>query len=100
MCGLGNPQSFRHTLRQVGVTPVDWVEFEDHHRYRPDELRHVAHQFAARGATAITTTEKDAINLCESCDDMAAPLPIYWLQVAMKIEREDEFLREVERRLG
>ena len=100
MCGLGNPQSFRHTLRQVGVTPVDWVEFEDHHRYRPDELRHVAHQFAARGATAITTTEKDAINLCESCDDMAAPLPIYWLQVSMKIEREDEFLREVERRLG
>ena len=98
ICGLGNPQSFRHTLEQMGVAPVDWVEFEDHHRYRPEELRCVAHQFAARGATAIATTEKDAINLCESSDELATPLTIYWLQAAMKIEREEEFLREIERR--
>jgi tetraacyldisaccharide 4'-kinase len=98
ICGLGNPQSFRLTLEQMGVAPVDWVQFEDHHRYRPQELRCVAHQFAALGATAIATTEKDAINLCESSDDLAAPLTIYWLQAAMKIEREDEFLREIERR--
>ena len=81
------------------MEPVDWVEFEDHHRYRPGELRRVSQQFAAQGATAIATTEKDAINLCEACDDLAAPLEIYWLQVAMKIEREDEFLREIEKRM-
>jgi len=96
MCGLGNPQSFRRTLQQTGVAPVDWIEFPDHHRYRPHELRHVAHQFATHGATAIATTEKDVVNLCDGSDDL--PLPIYWLQVAMKIEREDEFLREIERR--
>jgi tetraacyldisaccharide 4'-kinase len=96
MCGLGNPQSFRRTLEQMGVAPVDWVEFADHHRYRPRELRRVAQHFAARGATAIVTTGKDAINLCESSD---LPLPIYWLRVAMKIDREDEFLSEIERRL-
>jgi len=95
MCGLGNPQSFRRTLEQLGVTPVDWAEFPDHHRYSPTEVRRVAHQFAARGATAIATTEKDAINLC-ACDDL--PLPIYWLQVAIKIERGDALLREIERR--
>ena len=100
LCGLGNPQSFRHTLEQMGMEPVDWVEFEDHHRYRPGELRRVAQQFAAQGATAIATTEKDAVNLCDACDDLAAPLEIYWLQVAMKIEREDEFLREIEKRAG
>jgi tetraacyldisaccharide 4'-kinase len=100
VCGLGNPQAFRHTLEQMGVEPVDWVEFEDHHRYRPRELRRVAQQFAERGATAIATTEKDAVNLCDGCDELAAPLEIYWLQVAMKIEREDEFLREIERRMG
>jgi tetraacyldisaccharide 4'-kinase len=98
MCGLGNPQSFRRTLERMGITPVDWFEFADHHRYRPRELRRLAQRFAARGATAIATTEKDAVNLCEGCDDL--PLPIYWLQVAMKIEREEEFLREIERRCG
>ena len=98
ICGLGNPQSFRRTLEQMGVAPVDWVEFEDHHRYRPTELRRVAHQFAGHGATAIATTEKDAVNLCEGSDHLTAPLAIYWLQVAMKIEREKEFVREIERR--
>jgi tetraacyldisaccharide 4'-kinase len=95
MCGLGNPQSFRRTLEQVGVAPVDWVEFPDHHRYSPSELRRVAQRVTERGATAIATTQKDALNLCESD---GPPLPVYWLQVAMKIEREDEFLREIERR--
>jgi tetraacyldisaccharide 4'-kinase len=94
MCGLGNPQSFRRTLEQVGVTPVDWVEFPDHHRYHPSELRRVAQRFAERGATAIATTEKDAINLCESD---GPPLPVYWLHVSMKIEREEEFVKELER---
>src|SRR5205085_3388333 len=54
-CGLGNPQSFLRTLARLGITPVDWVEFEDHHRYRPYELRRIAQQFRAKGATALVT---------------------------------------------
>ncbi len=99
ICGVGNPQSFRRTLERMGVEPVDWLDFEDHHRYRPNELRRVAQQFRAHGATAMAITEKDAVNLCESADDQVAPLHIYWLQVAMQIDREDEFLSEIERRM-
>ncbi len=96
-CGLGNPQSFRRTLAALGVDPVDWVEFEDHHRYRPHELSRLAAQMGSRGAGALVTTEKDAVNLCEDCHDLVAPLVIYWLQVAMAIDREDEFLSAVQR---
>ena len=99
-CGLGNPQSFLRTLARMGVTPVDWVEFEDHHRYRPHELRRIAQQLRQKGATALVTTEKDAVNLCDGCDQMAAPLKIYWLKVRMKIEGEAELVREIELRLG
>jgi 3-deoxy-D-manno-octulosonic-acid transferase len=98
-CGLGNPQSFRRTLLDLGVNPVDWVEFEDHHRYRPHELQRLAGQMGSRGASALVTTEKDAVNLCQDCDDLVAPLTIYWLKVAMAIEREDEFLAQVLRHL-
>ena len=99
-CGLGNPESFRRTLRAMGIELADWVDFDDHHRYRPGELRRLAHQFAGRQATAVLTTEKDAVNLCESASGLFHPLPLYWLKVAMEIDREGEFMDEIERRLG
>jgi tetraacyldisaccharide 4'-kinase len=98
-CGLGNPEAFRRTLKRLGVEPVAWVDFEDHHRYRPRELRHISQEMRAQGATALVTTEKDVMNLCEGSDDLLAPLPLYWLKVGMTIERESEFVAEIERRL-
>jgi tetraacyldisaccharide 4'-kinase len=99
-CGLGNPEAFRRTLERMGVEPVGWVDFEDHHRYRPRELRHISQEMCAQGATALVTTEKDVMNLCESSDELLAPLPLYWLKVAMTIERQSEFVSEIERRLA
>jgi tetraacyldisaccharide 4'-kinase len=96
-CGLGNPATFRRTLEGLGIEVVDWTEFEDHHRYRPRELRHLAHHAAAQGATALVTTAKDAVNLCEASGELAAPLAFYWLEIGMRIEREEEFLAAVER---
>jgi tetraacyldisaccharide 4'-kinase len=98
-CGLGNPEAFRRTLERMGVEPAAWVDFEDHHRYRARELRRISQQMSARGATALVTTEKDVMNLCESSDDLLAPLPLYWLKVGMTIDREAEFVAEIERRL-
>jgi tetraacyldisaccharide 4'-kinase len=99
-CGLGNPQAFRRTLEQQGTRLVDWLEFHDHHRYRPHELRHISAQFQHKGAAALVTTEKDVVNLCEGCDDLLAPLPLYWLAVTLVVDGEAEFLREIERRLA
>ena len=91
-CGLGNPLAFRRTLEDLGVIPVDMVEFPDHHRYRPHELKRVAEQMAAIGAKALVTTEKDVVNLCDDWESLLAPLPLYWLKVTMGIEREQELL--------
>ena len=98
-CGLGNPEAFRRTLGRMGVEPVAWVDFEDHHRYRARELRHISEGMRAQGATALVTTEKDVMNLCEGSDELLAPLPLYWLKIGMTIERESEFVSEIERRL-
>ena len=91
-CGLGNPQSFRRTLQRLGVEPAAWFEFDDHHRYRPRELRSMARQAGSADATALVTTEKDAVNLCAGFRDATAPLDVYWLKVRMTIDREAEFL--------
>ncbi|MBZ5576428.1 MAG: tetraacyldisaccharide 4'-kinase [Acidobacteriia bacterium] len=99
-CGLGNPQGFHRTLERLGVPLADWLEFHDHHRYRPGELRHLAAQFRAKGATALVTTQKDAVNLCEGADDLLAPLPLYWLDVSLVVDHEEEFLDQIESRLS
>ena len=85
-CGLGNPQSFRRTLEQLGIQPVAWEEFEDHHRYRAFEVTRLRKSFEHLAADAMVTTEKDAVNLPQ----MADGLPVYFLRVAMEIENEEE----------
>jgi tetraacyldisaccharide 4'-kinase len=98
-CGLGNPESFWCTLEGMGLDTAERVVFDDHHTYRAREVRRVAHQFLAAKVEAAVTTEKDAINLCEGCSELMAPLPLYWLKIRTAIDREAEFLELVERRL-
>ena len=99
-CGLGNPQTFRRTLLRLGIDPVAWVDFEDHHRYRPHELRRISHVAQASRAQALVTTEKDAVNLCDDSGRLLEPLPLYWLRIAMKIDNEEEFLDAVAKKAG
>jgi tetraacyldisaccharide 4'-kinase len=98
-CGLGNPDSFWWTLRDLGLEPVERQEFADHHTYRPHELRRMLQNFLAAGAEALLTTEKDSINLGEGAA-LLAPLPLYWLRIRMEVDREAEFLRVVQRALS
>jgi hypothetical protein len=37
--------------------------------------------------------------LVEGSDELIAPLALYWLEVTLAVEREAEFLGEIERRL-
>ena len=99
-CGLGNPASFRATLELLGIRPVDYINFSDHHAYSAHELRSLAHQFSAAKAQAAVTTEKDSINLCDGAIDLMAALPVYWLKIGVEIEREAEFLEFIERRIA
>ena len=98
-CGLGNPQAFRRTLEGLGLDLVDWTEFEDHHRYRPQEIQRIGQSAMAQGAAVLLTSEKDSVNLCESADDLFSPLPLFWLKVRLRIERESDFVSAVEQRI-
>jgi tetraacyldisaccharide 4'-kinase len=98
-CGLGNPESFWRTLQSLGIEPVEKLQYDDHHSYRPQELQNISHSSSLLGADALITTEKDAVNLCDDCVDLVAPLELYWLKIRAALDREAQFLREVEQRL-
>jgi tetraacyldisaccharide 4'-kinase len=98
-CGLANPASFRRTLRREGIAPLDWHEYEDHHRYTPSEIRRLARHAADIGADVLLTTAKDAVNLDADYPAIVGPVKLFWLEIDIAIDRRDELLALIESRL-
>jgi tetraacyldisaccharide 4'-kinase len=61
-CGIGRPEKFYDTLRELGAHVAQTRSFADHHRYRPCEITGVL-EIAKRGGLTPVTTEKDAARL-------------------------------------
>lgn len=61
-CGIGNPDGFRRTLQDIGVTS-DLRVFPDHHHYTAADLNDLAQWQRAHGATALMTTMKDLVKI-------------------------------------
>jgi tetraacyldisaccharide 4'-kinase len=95
-CGLGNPDTFWRTLDKLEIQPVFRWTFGDHHAYLPRELHRLAQQARTLGASALLTTEKDAMNLPTNALDIIAPLDLYWLKIDVYLEQEPEFLAFIE----
>lgn len=63
-CGIGNPDAFRETLRKLGIEPIAWRTYADHHRYTRDdieELRRWARELPPDAVLA--TTQKDLVKI-------------------------------------
>jgi tetraacyldisaccharide 4'-kinase len=63
--GIGRPEKFFATLRQVGADVVVAQPFPDHHRFSAAELSGLR-QIAEREHARLVTTEKDCARLSES----------------------------------
>jgi len=87
-CGLGNPAAFWQTLASLGISPVQCVEYSDHHSYTPEELNRLAQQAKEHKATVLLTTEKDAVNLCEGAVMVLGAVKLLWLKIDLKIDDE------------
>jgi 3-deoxy-D-manno-octulosonic-acid transferase len=85
-CGLGNPDAFWHTLRQVGIDPVASYAFDDHHQYTPSEIRRLARHARDIGAGSMLTTAKDVVNLDPEFPAIIGTIKLYWLEVRTEIE--------------
>jgi len=60
--GIGRPEKFFATLRQLGATLVATHGFPDHHPYRPAEIEALRREAASLGAALVCTT-KDRVRL-------------------------------------
>ncbi len=91
-CGVANPESFRRALGRAGIAPIEWYEYEDHHRYTPSEIRRLARHAVDIGADVLLTTAKDAVNLDAEYPAIIGPIKLYWLEIDIAIDRREELL--------
>ncbi len=84
-CGIADPSRFKNLLREVGADVRSFLVFPDHHPYPAASLKKIARRFAASGAEAILTTEKDAIKLV-SAGTALEGLPLHALRIGLDIE--------------
>ncbi|MGE3315326.1 MAG: tetraacyldisaccharide 4'-kinase [Planctomycetaceae bacterium] len=90
-CGIGNPDAFRRTLADAGISvgPNSFRPFPDHHHYTDAELDAMGRDFAALGASAIVTTQKD---LVKTTRVELAGMPLWGVRIGAKFLAGEELL--------
>jgi tetraacyldisaccharide 4'-kinase len=80
--GIGNPDSFQHSLSCLGLTVVKVMIFPDHHWFRDTDLKRIASEGEKAKIDALVMTEKDAVRF-EIPPDW--PFPTYALKVVLEM---------------
>jgi tetraacyldisaccharide 4'-kinase len=82
LSGIAQPESFEQSLVKLGAELVYSKRFADHHRFSQQEVLNVVNRSKKRQATAIITTQKDAVRF-PKID--RRDLPIFFMRVEIKI---------------
>jgi tetraacyldisaccharide 4'-kinase len=80
-CGIGNPQSFFDTVKDLGAEMAAQMAFEDHVRYSPEVVASIVEKLADAKADFAVTTQKDLVKLPK----VKLGKPILALAVEMEI---------------
>jgi tetraacyldisaccharide 4'-kinase len=91
--GLGDNRSFFELLRTLGAHVVREISFQDHHSYRIKDIEEIS---SFRDVNLIITTEKDAVKI----SGMTIPDNLFYLSIEVNIEREQELIEVIQRKLG
>ncbi len=88
VAGIARPDAFRATLAALGIVPSEFLAFRDHEPYGPVTVGRIERALEETGATAVVTTEKDAVKL----DGLRAP--VFRVAVEARVV-ESSFVSEV-----
>ena len=91
-CGIGNPEGFLDTLQHAGMNVVECLEFDDHHRFRPDDIQSVGARAEQSHCDAIVCTHKDLVKLDFQ---LTGRLPIYALLTTVRISQGEDLVTAV-----
>jgi tetraacyldisaccharide 4'-kinase len=83
--GIATPEALGATLAALGVRPRGLIGFPDHHPYSAADLAGLVAAAQVSGATALVTTEKDAMRLGTPPD-----LPVWAIRIGLRLGEGSE----------
>ena len=98
VCGIGNPEAFAGTLRQLEPKTVELLAFPDHHRYSLADLNDISERARDIGVNIVVTTEKDSQKLEAFAATTEFSLPesvqFFVLEIELEITTNPEALEK------
>jgi len=91
-CGIGNPEAFRETLRDLGADVREFRSFPDHHGYTREDvegLRRWAENLPPEAI--VTTTQKDYVKLRIA---ELADRPLWAIRIGLRFLEGEEIFQE------
>ncbi|MGA7161834.1 MAG: tetraacyldisaccharide 4'-kinase [Bacteroidota bacterium] len=88
-CGIGQPESFRESLQDIGIIVSSMITFDDHHSYSDSDVRNIVAEQEKLKAEYIITTEKDMARL--SSFEFSETYPLFCLEIEVTVREEKEW---------
>jgi tetraacyldisaccharide 4'-kinase len=99
-CGIGNPQAFLDTIKNIGAEVVGFKIYDDHHHYSSDDTTNIYKLANNLKAELILTTQKDWTNI-SAPEFIKKDIPMAYLVVeANFISGEDKLKGLIEEALS
>ena len=99
-CGIGNPQAFLDTIKNIGAEVVSFKIYDDHHHYSSDDATNIYKLANNLKAELILTTQKDRTKIPVS-ELIKKDIPMAYLVVeANFISGEDKLKGLIEEALS
>ena len=99
-CGIARPEQFFEGLESAGLRVAMKKAFRDHYEYSKKDVDWLAGQARSAGATALITTEKDAVRMGRLAARFPAELALKTAKLRMTIVEEDAVLDWIGARLN
>jgi tetraacyldisaccharide 4'-kinase len=85
-CGIGHPESFKHTVGALGANIVAFFTFLDHYQYREEDIERIISSADKKKAAFFITTEKDWMRLNRKLiDKITKNFNLYILKIEVEI---------------
>jgi tetraacyldisaccharide 4'-kinase len=97
-CGIGQPESFKQSLMDVGINVCSMISFEDHHPYSDSDFRRIIAELEKFKAEYIITTEKDIARLASA--EYFEKYPLFYLEIEIAIHQQQEWNELITAGLG